>query len=144
MCAGEIFFCTPLVSVPPFFENLILTAATSKMKVRNCTTEESFSVPPQESIFAPPPPKVVQFLTLKVVHFLTFISLYGFPYLGQIGASSEKNRTSIENQVGTSLVQFLTFSKLGVIFYNMTSFIHHFLVSSWLFSFFMLSSFMLC
>ena len=42
-----------LVSVPPFFKNLIFAVARSKMKVRNCTAGELFSVPPQGSISAP-------------------------------------------------------------------------------------------
>ena len=75
------------------------------MKVRNCTIGELFSVPPQVTFC---PPEAVQFLTFKVVQFLTFILLYVFQYLGQIGAFFE-NQKGVESQVGTSVVQFLTF-----------------------------------
>ena len=56
----ESYFCTTLkvgfwkiISVPPFIENCISTAATSKMRARNCAIGELFSVPPQGCICAP-------------------------------------------------------------------------------------------
>ena len=42
-----------LETVPPFFEYLTFTAAMGKMKVRNCTTGELETVPPQGSILDP-------------------------------------------------------------------------------------------
>ena len=82
-----------------------------------------------------PPHKVVQFLTLKVVQFLIFISLYVSHIWDSLGHL--KNRTFIESQVAMSVIQFLTFSSLGVIFYNRTcnfSIILSFLLLSFIFS----------
>ena len=61
------------------------------------------------------PLKVVQFLTLEVVQFLTLVSLYILPCLGLFGPFLRKTKL-IESHVGTSVVQFLAFENVGVIF----------------------------
>ena len=78
-----------LASVSPFFENLIFVAARRKMKVRNWTTGELFSVPPKSG-------------TVSNSQGGTISNFY-FALL-------------IESQVGKPVVQFLTFSSWGVLF----------------------------
>ena len=91
--------------------------ATSKMKVRNCTTGELFCVPPQGSIF---PPKEVQFLTLFVVQFLALFSRFVF-FFPIFGSNCEfLFFKELKSQVGTSVVQLVPFSNLGVSFSNIT------------------------
>ena len=96
-----------LVSLPPFFENLTFTAARSKMKVRNCTTAELFSVPPQGA-FLPPQSGAVsnsQGGTISNFHFALC-----FPYLGLIGASEKQNiNWKSGGHVGGTVSNFLKF-----------------------------------
>ena len=55
MCAGELLVCPPfgLVGLSTFFENLILSAARSKLKIISLATREPFFCPHFGSIFDP-------------------------------------------------------------------------------------------
>ena len=110
---SRVSFCATLKN--------IFAAATSKSRLKNCTTGELETVPPQRSFFAPL--KVAQFLTLEVVQFLTLVSLYVFPYLKLFGPFLKKKTKIIESYVGTSVVQFLAFENGGVMFYHLTFFL---------------------
>ena len=71
----QVFGFQRLDSVPTVLEDLISTAATSKAKVRNCTTGELFSVPLPNSLCGT---------------FSGSLSRYAFPYLGLIVALKKK------------------------------------------------------
>ena len=96
-----------------------LPAATSKVKFRNCTTRKLFSGAPQGCILPPPRESGTVPNSLGGT-FSNFIFALCFPICetscGFFGFSKDELKT----QVGTSVVQFVAFSYLGVWFSYIT------------------------
>ena len=115
ICRRVFFFCATFLAFwrvgncTTFFEHFIFTAATSKTKMRSCTTGLFVSVPSQGSLFAPPQ-SGTDFRGGTISNFCFALC---FPMFGTNWAFF-KNRLNIDSQMGTSVVQFLTFGHVGL------------------------------
>ena len=99
-----------LLVCPPFCQNLILTAARSKLKAISLATRAISLSTFWVDIW---PKNLDKLVAFEVAKLITFKWLYVFPYLGLFGPFFEKqNRASIERQVGTSVDTLITFITL--------------------------------
>ena len=104
------FFRKVIFRTTVFFPNRIFTAATSKKKVRNCTTGEWFSVPSQKYVhFCPPRSGTVPnslVCTVSNFFFVPCFPIFGGNY-AFFGFKKE-----LKTQAGTLVVQFVVFGSL--------------------------------